>query len=351
MGRRNKPWFRPDIGWWVTTIARKQYRLAKGKSKNDKKPKAEAERAFHQLMALRPRQPDHSDGRVCDLVEAFLVFYSKPGRIAADTLRNYRFYTQKFAESCGYLRSTDIRVRHIDEWVDSHPWNPTSEYNARRIAFRVFSWGVERGWIRENPLKKMVREKPDITRRCLTFEEWCGLLRGARRPFRVFLWSLLETGARPSELRNLTWDMVRQDRCVLPKHKTGKKTGKPRIIRLSDRMQRRLSQLKSRSESRYVFVNSRGKPWTQYAIRSRVDRIVQREGLAKDVCVYMVRHTFGTWSIMNGLDTATVAELMGHNDTDMIVKVYGHLAEQSSHMQVAANRAGKCPSRPRPYAA
>ena len=33
MGRPNKPWFRRDIGWWVTTIARKQYRLAKGKDK------------------------------------------------------------------------------------------------------------------------------------------------------------------------------------------------------------------------------------------------------------------------------------------------------------------------------
>jgi integrase len=346
MGRRNKPWFRPDIGWWVTTIARKQFRLAKGKDN-----KAEAERAFHELMAFRPRRPDRTDGRVCDLVEAFLTFYSKPGRIAPDTLRNYRFYTQKLAEACGYLRSADIQVRHIDGWVDSHPWNPTSEYNARRIAFRVFSWAVERGWLRKNPLKGMKREKPDISRRCLAFDEWCSLLRGARRPFRVFLWSLMETGARPSELRNLTWDMVREDRCVLPEHKTAKKTGKARIIRLSERMQRRLKQLKKRSRSPYVFVNSRGGQWTQNAVRLQVDRIIQRQGLAKDLCAYMVRHTFGTWSIMSGLDPATVAELMGHNDTDMIITVYCHLAEQSSHMKDAANRAGKCPSRPRPHAA
>lgn len=73
MGRPNKPWFRPDIGWWVTTIGRKQYRLAKGKSKKDKK--AEAKRAFHELMAFRPRRPEDDDGRVCDLVEAFLVFH------------------------------------------------------------------------------------------------------------------------------------------------------------------------------------------------------------------------------------------------------------------------------------
>ncbi len=343
MGRPNKPRFRRDIDSWVTTIARKQYRLAKGKDN-----KAEAVRAFHELMAMRPRRPDAHNGRVCDLVEAFLVFYSKPGRIASDTLRNYRFYTQKLSEKWGYIGSTDILVDHIDKWVDSHPWNPTSEYNARRIAFRVFSWGVERGLLRKNPLKGMTRVKPDTTRRCMTFEEWCGLLRGAGRPVRVLLWALMETGARPSELRSLTWDMVHGDRCVLPKHKTAKKTGKPRVIRLSDRMQNRLRQLKQRSTSQYVFVNSRGEPWTQNALRLRVDRIVERQVLARDVCVYMIRHTFATWSIMSGMDLATVADLMGHGDTEMIIKVYGHLAEQSRYMQNAANQAGKCPSRSKP---
>lgn len=296
-------------------------------------------------MAFRPKRPDEVDARVCDLVEAFLTFYSKPGRVAADTLRNYRFYTQKLAEACGYLRSTDIRVHHINTWVDSHPWNPTSEYNARRIAFRVFSWGVESGLLRANPLKGMKREKPDLNRRCLTVNEWCGLLRGAGRPVRLLLWCLMETGARPSELRGLTWNMLHRDRCVLAKHKTAKKSSKPRVIRLSGRVQRLLRQLKKRSKSQYVFVNSRGEPWTQNALRLRVDRIVERQGLAKDVCVYMIRHTFATWSVMGGMDLASVAELMGHGDLEMFSKVYGHLAEQSCHMQVAAERAGKCPLR------
>ena len=275
-------------------------------------------------------------------------FYSKPGRLAPDTLRNYRFYTQKLAEKWGFLRHTDFCVHHVDKWVDSKPWNATSEYNARRIAFRVFSWGVERGLLQKNPLKTMRRAKPDITRRCLTFEEWCSLLRGARRGVRVLLWSLMETGARPSELRNLTWDMVYDDRCVLRNHKTAKKTGKPRIIRLSDRMRRRLRQLKQRSASPYVFTNTRGEPWTQNALRLQVDRIVKQQGLAKDVCVYMIRHTFATWSIMSGVDFATVSDLMGHGSTEMVIEVYGHLAEQSDHMRQAAEQAGKCPSRPRP---
>jgi hypothetical protein len=42
MGRPNKPWFRPDVGWWMTNIGRKQHRLAKAKNENAAGPKAEA---------------------------------------------------------------------------------------------------------------------------------------------------------------------------------------------------------------------------------------------------------------------------------------------------------------------
>lgn len=346
MGRRNKPWFRPDIGWWVTTIARKQFRLARGTSKYDKKSEAEAWQAFHELMALRPRRPHAWNGRVCDLIEEFLSSCATKNGTAPDTLRNYRFYLHSFAGKFGYLHPSEVRKFHVRKWVQEKPWNETSEYNARRTVFRVFSWGVQEGYLPENPVNGLKRDKPKTTRRCLSFEEWCKLLRGARRPLRVFLWCLMETGARPSELRGLTWEQVKKDRLILKDHKTSKKTDKPRVIHLSDRMQRRIWKLRKRSTSRYVFTNSRGQPWTENAIRMRISKIRKRTGLANDVCAYTIRHTYGTWAIMNGVDPATLAELMGHSSTEMIVKVYCHLAEQSSHMQAAANLAQQCPVRP-----
>ena len=72
MGRPNKPWYRPDIDWWVTNIGGKQFRIAKGK-----RNQAEAQRAFHELMALKPQRPEAHDARVCDLAEAFLDFARK----------------------------------------------------------------------------------------------------------------------------------------------------------------------------------------------------------------------------------------------------------------------------------
>jgi integrase len=194
----------------------------------------------------------------------------------------------------------------------------------------------------------MRREKPKSKRRCLTEEEYCSLLRGARRPFRIFLWSLMETGARPCELRRLTWAEVEHDRLTIKVHKTAKKTGNDRVIYLTERMRRRISQLRERSNSPYVFVNSRGVPWTENAIRLQIDRIKKRNGLANDVCAYMIRHTFATWALIRGVDPATLAELLGHTSTDMIMKVYLHLADQKLHMLTAVEQAARRPARPKP---
>ena len=303
MGRRAKPWFRPDIGWWVTNAGGKQHRLVKAKNENAAKPKAEAQRAFHELMALTPRRPEAHDSRVCDLAEAFLDFARKK-KYSDDTIRNYNFYLMSFCLYAGDRQAREVIPNDVTNWLmspkdDGTPrvWNDTTEYNAKRYAFRLFSWATEEGLLAKNPLKGLKREKPETKRRCLTEAEYCSLLRGARRPLRLFLWALMETGARPSELRRLKWNEVTENTFVIEKHKTAKKTGQPRVIYLTERLQRHIARLKKRSASPYVFVNSLGEPWTGNAVVQQVNRIKRRCHLAGDVCVYMIRHTFATWAL------------------------------------------------------
>ncbi len=116
MGRRNKPWLRPDIGCWVTTIGRKQIRLAKAKNKNETEPKKEAERAFHELMALRPQRPDAATARVCDLAEAFLDFAHRQ-KYSVDTYRNYNFYLLSFYKFAGFRQAREIIPNDVTRWL------------------------------------------------------------------------------------------------------------------------------------------------------------------------------------------------------------------------------------------
>jgi site-specific recombinase XerD len=53
----------------------------------------------------------------------------------------------------------------------------------------------------------------------------------------------------------------------------------------------------------------------------------------------LLRHAFGTNAILNGVDVATVAELMGHTSLEIVSRVYLHLADQHSHLTAAAEKA------------
>lgn len=338
MARRSKPWFRKQTGWWMVTVGDQQHKLAQGRNN-----KAEAEKRFNELMFLRGEAPESSDARVVAVCEAFLQWSRH--RHAADTYRNYQFYIQNFCEKSGYLKVSELKPFHVTRWVDSHEWNDTSEYNARRTVYRAFNWAAEEQLIPKNPLKGMKRPKPMPRQRALTDDEYRRMLRASDGCFRVFLFALRETGARPKEVRDLMWEQVQTDRWVFRDHKTAKKTRKPRIIYLTKPMVRLMEVLRRRSSSQYVFVNGRGKPWTLNAVRLRVQRLKKKLGLAKDVCSYMIRHSYGTYAVLNGVDVATVAELMGHVDTTMVSTVYVHLADQADHLKEAAHRAVR-PSRP-----
>ncbi len=146
----------------------------------------------------------------------------------------------------------------------------------------------------------------------------------------------------------LRWDQVREDRLVLKEHKTAGKTRKPRVIWLTEPMKKLLAVLRRDSQSEFVFVNSRGKPWTMNAVRLQVGRLKEKLGLAKDVCSYLIRHQWGTQAILGGVDVATVAECMGHTSLDMVSTVYVHLAEQHGHLQDAMQKAARRPAAPTP---
>ena len=346
MSRPNKIWFRSDIGWWMVTVGGRKIRLAQGKAN-----KKAAAQKFHELMATQQaRAPENPDARVADVVDAFLA-WSKIHR-SAETNRNHVWYGQEFAEHSGYLKAADLRPIHVTRWVDSHKWGPTTERNARRSIGRAFTWAVEEGVLRSNPLHGMKCPAAATRQRVMTDAEFRGMLRGSKRDFKVLLYALRMTGCRPKEARTLKWEQVLEDRWVLQEHKTAHSTNKSRVIYLIPPMRKLMAVLRRKGRSDYVFVNRLGRMWTRNAIRLRVQRLKERKelNLGDDLCCYLARHAFGTAAIMNGVDALTVAQLMGHNSLTMVQKVYVHLAGEHAHLHEAAQRATKPVARatPRP---
>jgi integrase len=332
MSRPNRIWFRKDTGWWMITLAGKKIRLAEGREN-----RRAAERKFHELKLVVANAPEAPTARVADVIEAFLDWAEK--HLGQETLRNLKWYAETFAEHSGYLLASALRPIHLTRWIDEKTWGPTTQRNARRVISRAFSWACEQGVLASNPLKGMKCPRAKSRQRAITEDEFRELLRHSTKDFKVLLFALRETGCRPKEARTLRWSFVRDDRWVLPDHKTVHKTDRPRVIYLTKPMQKLMRLLKREAESEFVFQNSRGEPWTVNAMGLRIRRIKKSGTVQPDVCSYLFRHAFGTNAILNGVDPVTVAACMGHSSLEMIQRVYVHLADKHVHLQEAMETA------------
>jgi len=183
-----------------------QHKLVKGRGN-----KKAAQTKFHELSLLIAEAPQSSGARVADISEAFLLWSER--HQSSETYRGYHFYVQSFCEACGYVPARDLKPYHVTQWIDSKTWGPTSQFNAVRAALRVFNWAVKQKILDVSPLKGMERPRPKNRDKFLSDEDFRTLLRGAAPPFKPFLFALRHTGARPGEIRNLTWDQVHDDDC------------------------------------------------------------------------------------------------------------------------------------------
>jgi integrase len=152
--------------------------------------------------------------------------------------------------------------------------------------------------------------------------------------FRQVLVFLRFTGCRPAEARNLQWTDIDLDarELVLRRHKTAKKTKKPRRVPLHPVVLKLLMFLKRLNQpGSHVFLTHRKTPWHRVSLAQRLKRSRRAAGVPEDAKLYGLRHAFGTRAIVHGVDIKTLAELLGHTTTKMS-EHYVHLAGHRAHL-------------------
>jgi integrase len=78
-----------------------------------------------------------------------------------------------------------------------------------------------------------------------------------------------------------------------------------------------------------------GKPWSHSDWDALVREAAERAKLPKGVCLYTLRHSFITQTLLDGVTTLEVARLVG-TSLQMIEKHYGHLAASTARDRLAA---------------
>jgi len=292
-----------------------------------------------------PDQPvNPTGGHTVQSVIDWFVTHSTPSRSKVASTERRRIFAL-FCKRFGPALVADVIGADLVDFVQAQERVKAGNTIDRwyRTIKRPFCEAERLGMIMRSPFKG-VRSPKGNEGRDLTVPEFRQLLRSATPAFRRVLTFLRFSGARPAELIGLLWCHVLIDEKVilLWQHKTVHKTGKPRRIYLNSVLVKLLVAMKRKSESEFVFVNSYGGQWKTRALCKNVAKIREKAGLPDDVKLYGTRHMHGTGAIVNGVDIATLAQLMGHTNTRTTER-YIHLAGQNDHLAKAAEQAIKKP--------
>jgi len=176
------------------------------------------------------------------------------------------------------------------------------------------------------PKVKKIRINP------FSMDEWILLMEFMPTWYRPYFELAVQTGLRPSEQVALKWGAI-DDRFIhieLSRVRNVEKADlktpesnrrieiRPSIGKVLDQQKIQLAGL----QSPYVFLNTRGRPVNQAAIREIWVTAIRKSGLPFRR-MYETRHTFASWALAAGESPEWVARTLGHVNTSMVYKTYG----------------------------
>ena len=175
----------------------------------------------------------------------------------------------------------------------------------------------DHAWKRVNKFKDA-----DAARiRYLTVAESQRLINAAEPEFRVLVQAALMTGARYSELCRLRVEDFNPDSETL--HIRLSKSGKPRHVTLTEEGAEFVADLCAGRPSRSPLL---GREWKEGDQDRSMGAACVRASIDPPITFHGLRHTWASLSVMGGMPLIVVAKNLGHADTRMVEKHYGHLA-------------------------
>ena len=255
------------------------------------------------------------------------------GEHAVTGLRDddYRDWLHKVAESPARRRSAKGAVLYRDDDLN----DPETVRKRQATASNV--WGQFRAALnlahdrrKVPPTAKEEWERIEgfkgvnvPRQRFLTVPEVRRLLNATEADFRVLVRAALETGARYSELSRLDVLDYNTDTGML--HVRKSKVGKDRHIRLTEAGRAFFQQL---AVGRPGSAPLLGRRWGAGQATRLMAEASKRASLDPPIVLHGLRHTWASLALMNGASPMAVAKVLGHANTRMVERTYGHISDQ-----------------------
>lgn len=304
--------------------------------------------------AQRPQAKNDRPYTVADAMDDYFRFLESDGR-GIHTIRDARYRDRAFVRSkLGEVEVAALTADKLRRWRDDlvkasprlrtkkgqtqkHRIITGEDAKRARRSSTNRTWSILRAalnhafhhgetatdlaWRKVTPFKNVDAARP----RYLTIAEAKRLTNASEPNFRLLVQAALQTGARYSELARLLVSDFNPDVGTIAIRQG--KSHKPRHIVLTDEGAEFFKQLAaSRTGDMPMLAKADGSTWNMSHQLRPMAEAVERAKIKPAISFHGLRHTWASHAVMNGMPLMVVARNLGHVDTRMVEKHYGHLA-------------------------
>jgi integrase len=310
--------------------------------------------AQQRAKAHRPRAEADDGGSftVAKAMEAYFSYLESEGR-SAESIRDARWRDEAFIRpKLGKVEAAALTAERLRKWRNDLALAPPrlrtkegqpqkhkadkGEQRARRASanrtwtilraalnyafFETHKIASDTEWRRVKPFKGVDAARQGY----LTIADAKRLINVCEPDFRKIVQAALQTGARYGELVRLLASDFNPD--VGTVHIRQSKSGKTRDIILTKEGRALFEQLTAgRSGDDLILRKADGSAWQKSHQARPMAEAVERAKIAPPISFHGLRHTWASHAVMNGVPLLVVATNLGHRDTRMVERHYGHL--------------------------
>lgn len=258
-----------------------------------------------------------------ELLQVYLSHLEARNR-SKRTIRYFASILRLYLEFLGGRHVSEATTYEVDSflaWLRRRGWSPDSLYTAAVAVKRFMDYLGLSGNLDGFELPKRRRRLP----RFLEPEEVEALLSaaGSERD-RLIIRLLYTTGLRVSELVGLRKDDVDLEGRSL---RVMGKGGKERLVYFPAFLVEPLRRQMESTSSQWLFPSRRGGHIHYTTVERIVRRAAERAGIKKKVTPHVLRHSFATRSLEEGMDIREIQELLGHANLNT-TQVYAHVSRR-----------------------
>ena len=312
--------------------------------------------AQRKLLSEAHHDALHASGQlhtVADAVSGYVDYLKAHGKSASDAESKLKAYV---LPRLGERRVSELTEVDVDAWLtwafkrrrkskkgygdkenviatdgSAFP-DDTAERQRRRKAtinrvINAFKACLKRAGAAEKVLRRLkkFRSADSARLRWLTEDEATRLQNACAPDFRPLVRAALLTGCRAGELLALrAGDVDSRSNTILI---ADSKSGRPRRVPLTDDGIVLFEEIAAgKSESDRLFSRADGSHWYRMAVVRAMRAACAGGKIVPSATFHTLRHTYASHLVQAGVPLLFVATALGHSDTRMVEKHYGHLA-------------------------